>query len=381
MKQVLFSLCAASVLCLGGSFYPKNHFALNLPILQENKDVTVDSTEIKLVFAGDVMGHEPQFLAALQPDKTYEYRDNFRFIKAYVSSVDLAIANLEVTLAGPPYSGYPMFSSPDALAFAVKDAGFDVLQTSNNHTCDKGIKGVQRTLKVLDSLGIEHFGTYRTVQESEASHPFIKEVNGIKLALLNYTYGTNGMPIPAGTVVNVIDTAIIRNDLKKAKAQGADFIIATYHWGIEYQRTESPEQRRIAEFSAQHGADIVIGGHPHVVQPIKKVMGEKDSVWTVYSLGNYISNQRDRYKNGGIMTEITLVKTPQKTYLKDIKYVPVWVYKKNTPKVSYTLIPGYIDSTITKDTLINMSSADKVLMNQFFEDTRTHLKKIEERKP
>jgi poly-gamma-glutamate capsule biosynthesis protein CapA/YwtB (metallophosphatase superfamily) len=378
MKQILFSFSGACCICFGSLFFPKFAY-VGLPV--EKVEVpTPDSTEIKIVFAGDIMGHEPQFMAALQSDKTYEYRDNYRFVKECITAADLAVANLEVTLAGPPYSGYPMFSSPDAVAVAVKDAGFDVLQTSNNHTCDKGGKGVKRTLNVLDSLGIEHFGSYRSTEEAEISHPFMKDVHGIKIAMLNYTYGTNGMPVPIGTVVNLIDTLVIQKDLAKAKTSGADFIIATYHWGIEYQRNEAADQRKIAEFTAKHGADLIIGGHPHVVQPIKKINGEKDSIYVVYSLGNYISNQRDRYKNGGIMTEITLVKTVNKTYLKNIAYVPVWVYKKSTPKVSYTLVPGFMDSTIVKDTLINMSSADKILMNQFFDDTRKHLKEIGERK-
>jgi len=376
MKQILFSFSGACCICFGSLFFPKFAY-VGLPV--EKVAVSVpDSTEIKIVFAGDIMGHEPQFLAALQSDKTYEYRDNYRFVKEYITAADLAVANLEVTLAGPPYSGYPMFSSPDAVAIAVKDAGFDVLQTSNNHTCDKGGKGVKRTLNVLDSLGIEHMGSYRSVEESNTDHPLVKDVNGIKIALLNYTYGTNGMHIPTGTVVNLIDTTVIANDLAEAKQLGVDFIIATYHWGIEYQRNESIDQQKIAEFSAKHGADLIIGGHPHVVQPIKKIKGERDSIYVVYSLGNYISNQRDRYKNGGIMTEITLVKTTDKTFLKNITYVPVWVYKKSTPKVSYTLIPGYMDSTIANDTLIKMSSADKALMNQFFQDTRKHLNNLSE---
>lgn len=378
MKQLLFSFSGACVLCFCGEFFPKTTWELPERPPGEIVQPEPDSVLVKLVFAGDVMGHEPQFQAALQPGNTYEYRDNYRFVKSYISAADLAIANLEVTLAGPPYSGYPMFSSPDALAFAVKDAGFDVLQTANNHTCDKGTKGVKRTLDVLDSLGLEHFGTYRNPESRAAEYPFIKNVNGIRIALLNYTYGTNGMPVPAGTVVNQIDTAQIRADLEKAKKSEADFIIATYHWGIEYQRTESPEQRSIAEFSAKHGADLVVGGHPHVVQPVKKVKGATDSVWTAYSLGNYISNQRDRYKNGGIMLEIDLVKTPTRTYLRDMAYVPVWVYKKSTPKVSYTLIPGSMDSLAGKDTLLRMSTTDRALMFQFFKDTRQHLRNVRE---
>ena len=378
MKQLLLSVTGACALGFCGLFFPQKQ-AVSAPSPGADTVQTApDSTVVKLVFAGDVMGHEPQFLAALQADKTYEYRDNYRFVKSYLSEADVAIANLEVTLAGPPYSGYPMFSSPDALAMALKDAGFDILQTANNHTCDKGGKGVKRTLDVLDSLGLEHFGSYRTAGEHDSAHPFVKEVKGIKIALLNYTYGTNGMPVPAGTEVNLIDTVQIRQDLEKAKNSGADFIIATYHWGLEYQRSESPDQRLVAEFSARHGADLVIGGHPHVVQPVKKVAGVRDSVWVVYSLGNYISNQRDRYKNGGVMVEVTLVENSTRTYLADIAYVPVWVYKKSLPKVSYTLIPGSMDSTAGQDTLLRMSATDKVLMEQFFSDTRKHLGNVRE---
>lgn len=379
MKLLYLSFLGAAAICTCEFYFPKAHLPVPAALWESRTPPPPDSTEIKLVFAGDVMGHEPQFKAALQSGNTYEYRDNYRFVKPYISSADLAIANLEVTLAGPPYTGYPTFSSPDALAAALVDAGFDVLQTANNHTCDKGTKGVKRTLDVLDSLHIEHFGTYRNAKESQAQYPFVKEVKGIKIAMLNYTYGTNGIPVPTGTVVNQIDTAVIRTDLKKAKSLGVDFIIATYHWGLEYQRNESPEQKMVAEFSVKHGADLIIGGHPHVVQPIKKLPAEnRDSVWVAYSLGNYISNQRDRYKNGGIMTEITLVKTTDKTYLKNIAYVPVWVYKKQVPKVSYTLIPGNMDSTAVRDSALNISPTDRLLMHQFFSDTRAHLKNIPE---
>lgn len=381
MKPLIFSFSGACIICLGGLFFPKPGLGSSLPVPFGNTAPAADSTVVKLVFAGDVMGHEPQFKAALQADKTYAYEDNYRFVKSYISSADLAVANLEVTLAGPPYSGYPTFSSPDALASALRDAGFDVLQTANNHTCDKGGKGLRRTLDVLDSLHLVHFGTYRSAEEAAANHPLMQDVNGVRLAFLNYTYGTNGIPVPAGTVVNIIDTALIHAGLDKAKRNGADFIIATYHWGLEYQRTESPDQVRIAEFSARHGADLVIGGHPHVVQPVKRTAApDGDSIWTAYSLGNYISNQRDRYKNGGIMVEVTLVKSARGTYLKNIGYVPVWVYKKTTPKASYTLIPGSMDSTAAADTTLRMAAADRLLMLQFFEDTRKHLGNVAEMK-
>lgn len=378
MKQLLFSFSGALLICSSGFFVPKKSVVQSKP--KEESSIAVlepDSHYVTLLFAGDIMGHEPQIKAALQPDGSYSYFDNYKFVKEYISQADLAIANLEVTLAGPPYSGYPMFSSPDAIAAAAKEAGFDILQTANNHTCDKGIKGVTRTLDVLDSLGIKHFGSYRSTDEHKQNHPLVVSSGEFQIALLNYTYGTNGMPIPAGTVVNMIDTAQIKTDLKKAKSLGSDFIIATFHWGLEYQRNESAEQTRIAKFSVLHGADLVVGGHPHVVQPIKKLEAPgRDSVWVIYSLGNFISNQRAQFKNGGIAVEIKLLKTKGKTMLRDIRYLPVYVHKPSLPKVSYTLIPGFMEKSA--DTLLSMNATDKALMNQFFKDTRLHLKNIQE---
>lgn len=323
------------------------------------------------------MGHEPQITAARKSDGTYDYGSNYRLVQSYIQQADWAMTNLEVTLAGAPYTGYPTFSSPDALALALKNAGFDVLQTANNHTCDKGLKGVIRTLDVLDSLGLDHLGSYRNPEEREKQYPYIKTVNGIRLCFLNYSYGTNGLPIPEGTVVNLIDTAVIRKDLEKAKQKSTDFIICTFHWGAEYQRVESSEQLRIAEFSALHGADLIIGGHPHVVQPVKKVYaGNRDSVWTFFSLGNYISNQRDRYKNGGIMAEVTITRKNGKTYLDRLNFLPVYVHKQISPKTEYVLVPGYLDSD--SDTLLSLNTVDKSLKNQFFKDTREWLRNIPE---
>jgi poly-gamma-glutamate synthesis protein (capsule biosynthesis protein) len=339
--------------------------------------ITPDSSAAVLLFAGDVMGHDPQIAAARRSDGSYDYTSDYRFIQSYIKKADWAMANLEVTLAGTPYSGYPTFSSPDALAKALREAGFDVLQTANNHTCDKGLKGLKRTLDVLDSLGLDHLGSYRNPKEREENYPYFKTVNGIRICFLNYSYGTNGLPVPAGTVVNLIDTAVIRKDLEKAKKEHPDFIVSTFHWGLEYQRNESAEQMRIAEFSALHGADLIIGGHPHVVQPVKKVYaGNRDSVWTFFSLGNFISNQRDRYKNGGIMAEITLIKKNGKTYLGNLNFLPVYVHKQISPKTEFVLVPGYLDADA--DSLLSLSNADKLLKNQFLADTRNWLRNISE---
>ena len=259
-----------------------------------------ESSLLKLVFAGDIMGHDSQIASAKNiQNNSYNYDTCFSLLKDYIQSADIAVANLEVTLAGPPYKGYPQFSSPDPLAVAAKDAGFDILITANNHALDRSKKGIERTADVLDSLGIIHTGTFKNSREREVHYPLIVEKNNIRLAILNYTYGTNGLKVKAPNIVNYIDKQQIANDLDKAKTAAPDFIIVTIHWGLEYQRQENQKQKDLAAFFYKHGADAIIGSHPHVVQPIRvqypDVKDSSDYQLTVYSLGNFISNQRKRY--------------------------------------------------------------------------------------
>lgn len=260
-----------------------------------------DTARLKLVFAGDIMGHDEQINGAWNAGvSSYDYEPTFRFVKPYIEQADIAIANLEVTLAGPPYTGYPQFSSPDALAIAARDAGFDVFIQANNHALDRGRKGFNRTLRILDSLGIIHTGTFPDSAGCALNYPLILEKNKIRIALLNYTYGTNGIVIPKPSIINRIDTSQIRIDLEKAALANPDFTMVTIHWGEEYQRFENPAQQKLASFILSKGADAIIGSHPHVVQPVKWYSPQdstRDHV-VVYSQGNFVSNQRAQYKDG-----------------------------------------------------------------------------------
>lgn len=337
-----------------------------------------DTTVVTLAFVGDVMGHQPQIDAAYNPQtQTYNYDNCFRHIAPYLQSVDFALANLEVTLGGPPYSGYPQFSSPDALPEGVFKAGFDFLITANNHSQDRGRFGVERTIHVLDSLHIPHTGTFVDTLQRQKLYPHIVTVKGVKLAILNYTYGTNGLVVEHPNVVNMIDTAVMRLDLLKARSMNPDFIITTLHWGNEYQRTESAEQQRIAQFLTDHGTDAVIGSHPHVVQPIKYLYTADSSkkVPVVYSLGNFISNQRDRYKDGGLMVEIKLRKVENRTEWFGLSYIPVWVHRKEYPK-AYTLIP--VMQWEKDSAKFELNSTETTALKTFMKDTRTHLKSVKE---
>lgn len=343
--------------------------------------VNEDSVIVRMAFTGDIMGHLPLVQSMYLPDsKIYDYAPAFRYVAPYFKSCDVVIGNLEVTLAGPPYTGYPMFSSPDELITGLQKSGYNFLITANNHSYDKGKSGLIRTLHVLDSLKMPHTGTFRDTTERENSYPYLWEVKkGFRMAVLNYTYGTNGLTVYPPNVVNLIDTAIIRKDLIKARSMNPDFVLTTFHWGVEYQRKESSEQRRIAQFCADHGADAIVGAHPHVVQPMAWINPATDSLKKVpvfYSLGNFLSNQREPYRDGGMIGDILVVKKSNTTSIHSIRYFPTWVYKKETYPVSYTIIP--VQKFQQNPGEFKLSVTDSLKIIKYGNDTRTLMKGFEE---
>lgn len=298
---------------------------------------------IRLLFIGDVMQHMPQIEAAKSGER-YSYADCFRYINPVLSNADITVANLETTLAGKPYSGYPMFCAPDELASELKRAGVDLLSTVNNHSCDKGLKGIVRTLDVLDSLSIPRVGTYRNSEEKSSNYPYITQVNGFKLAFLSYTYGTNGMMIPEPTVVNLINRLEIAFDVQAAKQQHPDAIIAILHWGEEYMHNPAKQQLELADFLIEQGVTLVIGSHPHVVQPMEHVYAA-DGICSgaiVYSLGNFVSNQQANGTDGGAIAHITLKKEWGRVQVANASYSLVWVYKPvEEQKKKYYILPAH----------------------------------------
>ena len=342
-----------------------------------------DTSRLRIAFAGDIMGHQPQINAAYDSSTgTYNYDACFRYLKPYMSSIDIMIGNLEVTLAGPVYKGYPQFSSPDALARAAKDAGFNVLATANNHCYDRGKKGMERTLAILDSMGIIHSGTFYNSAHRDTSYPLIIEKNGFKLAFLNYTYGTNGISVDSPNIVNLINNDIIKKDIEKARQKNPDILFAYLHWGEEYQRVQNKEQEKLALLLREWGVDYVIGSHPHVVQKIKHQIATNgdtcNSVPIVYSLGNFVSNQRDRYKNGGIIVEYNFsIDSTRKVKLEHFNYLPCYVHKGYIDKqYQFYIIPPML--YLKNKEQFNFSLADDELLQEFYDDTRSHLKETDE---
>jgi len=299
--------------------------------------------ELSLLFFGDIMQHIPQIESAFDKTSgTYRYDSCFRYISGLISSADLAIGNLEVTLAGKPYTGYPTFSAPDSLIPALARAGTDLLVTANNHSCDKGLKGILRTIHVLDTLGMPHTGTYRDAADRDSLNPLILEKKGIILALLNYTYGTNGINVPAPAIVDLIDTSLIRKDYQKARRKGVDEVLVFFHWGEEYRREAVTAQKELAAFCHQLGIRMVIGSHPHVIEPMVATTDSLGNITTVtvYSLGNFVSNQRERYKNGGALFELTLKREGDSLKILRPAYHLAWVHTPfRNGKVRYQVLP------------------------------------------
>ncbi|MEQ8363837.1 MAG: CapA family protein [Cyclobacteriaceae bacterium] len=330
-----------------------------------------DTTRVSLLFVGDIMQHDSQINAAYDPvSKSYDYSACFQYVKPVIQSADIAIANLEVTLAGPPYKGYPQFSAPDQLAEELKETGFDVLVTANNHSLDRRKKGLERTIDVLDTLSIPHTGTFKDSASRAIKYPLVIEKNGLRFSLLNYTYGTNGIPVTSPNIVNLIDTVQIKTDLAKAREQNTDAIIVFMHWGAEYQDAPNRSQKQIAKLCFENGAMLVIGAHPHVVQPM-----ERDTVkntLVAYSLGNFVSGQQSRYRDGGVMLWVELEKlsaadSSSTVTIKKASYELEWVYRNNESPKKYFILPV---KEFEKDTLLLTTSASKGMFKVFKDDSR-----------
>ena len=289
-----------------------------------------DQEKIKLLFVGDIMMHQPQLDAAkMLGTDGYDFTATFEMVKPFIKSADLAFGNLELTMPGhPPYKGWPNFRSPDVLANALYEAGFDVLTTANNHSNDGRLKGVMHTIDVLENAGFYQTGTFKDTISRAVDYPLLIYKKGFRLAVLNYTYGTDKKPNYPPTFVNKIDEKIIKEDILNAKKLKPDAIIAIMHWGREYELIQDQIQERLADKMVDWGVNIIIGSHPHVVQPIiTKGAGVNQKV-IAYSLGNFISNQKQPNTDGGIFLEIELTKTQSKaTIISDLSYTPVYRYR------------------------------------------------------
>ena len=329
----------------------KQSIQKNQPVTGPTDSIHTVSDTITLVFAGDIMQHTAQLQAA-KTDSTYDYSSYFKLIEHELKSADMAIANLETPMGAPPYKGYPQFSAPPELAQTCKDAGFNLLLTANNHSVDRYGWGIERTIQILDSLRIDHLGTYLNKQERTEQHPHFKSIKGKTFAFLNYTYGTNGIKIPTPYVVNLIDTLQIKADLTQARVNKADVIIVCIHWGDEYHTSPNQQQKQLAKWLIEHGADHIIGSHPHVIQPIiQHTDSFRQTTHTIaYSLGNLISNMSQKDTDGGLLLKMKFYEYANKLQ-SETSYSLVWTGRPvDTGKKNFILFPSNfaLDSLNTK---------------------------------
>lgn len=350
-----------------------------------NDDSSVKNITISAI--GDIMAHDDQLKAQFDKDtNTYSFDNNFKYVKPYISNSDLAIGNLETTLAGPKakYSSFPKFNSPDELADAIKDSGVDIVSTINNHTYDRGSDGVYRTIDVLNSKEIEHVGTQKN---DEDENFLIKDVDGVKLGITAYSYGQvygsttalNGLNIDYNDLNNLnifnssyVDIAFneIKDTLDVMNNKESDLQVVILHWGDEYTRQPNEFQKELAKKLCDYGVDIIIGSHPHMVQPIEMIKSDENDNETlvIYSLGNFLSNQRNeilnkKYTEDGVIANIGINKNLNtgETKISNVEYIPTWVNKYNNKngKLTYEIIPLINEKQLSKIDNLPLDKAKK----------------------
>ena len=357
--------------------------ATDLPLPEEPVPVPED-TIVTLIAAGDIMFHNPQVVSAKAEDGSYDFSAPFQYLRDHLQGVDLAIANLETVIAGEGETprGYPRFRSPKEVLDGIKEAGFDILVTANNHSADMGRDGIIRTIEELEKRQLEYIGTSR----GEKRDYIIKEVKGVKIGILSYTFGLNGLeslltPEELQNMVNLIDTESISTSIAEARMNGAEVIIVYLHWGHEYLRDASDEQRSLAEFLSENGADLILGSHPHVIQEMETISVEGKDIPVVYSMGNLLSNQRYEtmgvsYTEDGLLVSVRIVKKwdTGQVLIEPLVPIPTWVYRwsSGSGKYGYRVIP--VEDVLSGKLELELSPETTLRIQKSLGDTMDTLK-------
>ena len=349
----------------------------NLP---EQTSEKFEPVSFSITAIGDVLCHNTQYWDAYNKSTdTYDFSYVFDDVRDYTQAGDLTIASLETTFAGKDvgYSNFPTFNSPDELATALSDIGVDIISTAGNHALDKGFSGLSRTIDVLDKANISHLGTYKT--EEDQKELLIKDVKGVKIAFINYTYGTNGIPIPSGKdfCVNLIDKDLILKQITQAKDQNVDMIVACMHWGTEYKTNSNPEQEELADFLFQNGVDVIIGNHPHVLEPMEKRSvtlsdGTVKDCFVIYALGNFTADQRDEITRDSIILNLKFTRNEDKKISIDsYEYIPIYMYKNpNLSLKKFKVLD--LEKTISN----YENGTDTSISSSVYNNLKTQLEKI-----
>ncbi len=280
-----------------------------------------------------------------ESNHSYDFSHIFSDIKYFTQTSDLAIANLETTFSGESkgYSGYPKFNTPDSLTRTLKNIGIDVVSTASNHCLDFGFEGLSNTIDVLDQSDLSHTGTFKT--EAARNSILFKYAKGVKIAVVNYTYGTNdAVPDGKGFCVNITNKDSILSDIENAKSQNADLIIACMHWGDVSSSTPNDNQKNITDFLFKNGVDIILGTHPQILQPMEKRTvtlddGTQKDGFVIYSLGSLITDQTKQEYRNSVVLNINVTKHADGTISIDkIRYLPTNFFNSNSDSQKYKVL-------------------------------------------
>ncbi|MFS0823492.1 CapA family protein [Bacillus sp. 1P02SD] len=287
----------------------KNFIAHNHDYKKTEQEFKPFTTSMTLAAIGDILIHSIVYDDA-KTGNGYDFKPMIANVKGLLENADLTIANQETIVGGTEIglSTYPSFNSPFEVADAFKDAGVDIVSIANNHTLDRGEKAIISATNYLNKIGMEYTGGYQNPEDKSKIR--VLNRNGISIAFLSYTYGTNGIPVPNGKdyLVNLIDMELIKKEIKAAK-EVADVVSVSMHWGNEYQLYPNDYQKQLAQQLADEGVDIIIGHHPHVLQPMDWITGKNgNQTFVVYSLGNFLSGQMWDYKDIGGVLQVEIVK-------------------------------------------------------------------------
>lgn len=285
---------------------------------------------VSLFVVGDIMSHR----AVSKSAEEWGYQSFFKYLEDRIAGADLAIGNMEFPLAGKPYTGYPAFSGPDGYAQYLSDVGFDVFLTANNHILDKGTAGLRRTIDVLEDKDLIYTGIARDERADTLLNPLMLHVRGLRIAIVNFTYGTNTGPFDPWPKVNYMRKKDILPILERARA--ADLVLVFPHWGVEYRLHHSEAQEEMARWLVENGADVIVGHHPHVIQDVQYI-GEAP---VIYSLGNALSNQNDLNSRLELALTLRIVLEEDKApRLLEPSFEYLWCTKPGMVEDSYSAVP------------------------------------------
>ena len=374
---LIFVLCLLAL--IKSDFFNSTNVIQDSSVESETVEEKIEPINFTMTAIGDTLCHNTQYWDAYNSStKQYDFSYVYDNIKDYTSSADITIGSLETTFAGEDrgYSNYPVFNSPDSLATGLKDIGVDVISLAGNHALDYGYSGICRTIDVLDNVGISHLGTYKSAEDQDKI--LIKDVKGVKIAFINYTYGTNGIPVPSDKpyCLNLIDKDLISKQIKQAKEQNVDMIVACMHWGTEYKTSANDEQKELADFLFKSGVDIILGNHPHVLEPMEKKTitlddGSSKDVFVVYALGNFTADQRDEITRDSAILNLDITKDSDgKILINKVSYVPIYMYKNSAAKVHKFKILD-IEKSIA-----NFDSGDTSIGSSVYSNLKVQLQKI-----